>query len=642
MASARREGFERVLSSVALGEVGIVGSWEVSRLSRTDKDWCRLLEVCQIFGTLIADEQHIYDLNSLDDQLVLGIKGTLSVVELKVLRQRMQAGQESKARRGELFKRLPVGYVLDAMRKVAFHHDRRVHEALQLVFIKFRERWSVRQTFQWFRDHDVELPANPMQGTRLVWKIPSQSLIRDILCNPFYAGAYVWGRRPVITRLVEGRLEKRQGATRRAEECRVFIRDHHVGYIDWATFEENQRMIRRNSVNWPGDESMAAIRAGQGLLAGLLRCGHCGRKLHVRYWGGRGTNARYLCKGDYDDGGQYCIGFGGASVDRRLGQELLKAISQLGVEASLKAIEELSAGDVAQRVALSSKLKQLEYEARKAFEQYDAVDARNRLAAGELERRWNEKLEEVEITKQRLSSLNGNRHSLSSEDEAHLRYLGERFADLWQSDRCPSELKKMIFRTVMEEIIVRADAEKKLLQFTIHWKGDTHTQIEIERPRPATEMATSMEALDIIRRMAIRSGDDQIASVLNRLGYSTGKEKRWNQIRVATARRNHSIPGQKRAAPDPERISLSEAARLSGVSHHTIERLVEAGLLKREQAAPRAPWEIRRADLDREPVRSIIERLLRTGKLVFQGDCAEGQSTLFNENQGDDNARHHE
>src|SRR5712692_5693007 len=192
--SARREGFERVLSSVALGEVGIVASREVSRLSRTDKDWCRLLEVCQIFGTLIADEQQVYDLNYLDDQLVLGIKGTLSVVELKVLRQRLQAGQESKARRGELFKRLPVGYVRDAMGKVDFHPDRRVYEAIQLVFVKFRERWSVRQTFQWFRDHDVELPANPIQGKRLVWKIPSQSLVRDILCNPFYAGAYVWGR----------------------------------------------------------------------------------------------------------------------------------------------------------------------------------------------------------------------------------------------------------------------------------------------------------------------------------------------------------------------------------------------------------------------------------------------------------------
>jgi hypothetical protein len=133
-------------------------------------------------------------MNSLDDQLVPGIKGTLSVVELKILRQRMQAGQESKARRGELFKRLPVGYVLDELGKVAFHPDRRVYEALQLVFIKFRELWSVRQTFQWFRDHDVELPANPIYGTRLVWKIPSHSLVRDVLCNPFYAGAYVWGR----------------------------------------------------------------------------------------------------------------------------------------------------------------------------------------------------------------------------------------------------------------------------------------------------------------------------------------------------------------------------------------------------------------------------------------------------------------
>ena len=642
MASARREGFERVLSSVALGEVGIVGSWEVSRLSRTDKDWCRLLEVCQIFGTLIADEQHIYDLSSLDDQLVLGIKGTLSVVELKILRQRMQAGQESKARRGELFKRLPVGFVLDAMNRVAFHPDRRVSEALQLVFLKFRERWSVRQTFQWFRDHDVELPANPIQGTRLVWKVPSQSLIRDILCNPFYAGAYVWGRRPVTTLLVEGRLEKRQGATCRAEECRVFIRDHHVGYIDWATYEENRRMIRRNSVNWEGDESMAAIREGQGLLVGLLRCGHCGRKLHVRYWGGRGTNARYLCKGDYDDGGQYCIGFGGASVDRRLGQELLKVISHLGVEASLRALEELSAGDVAQRVTLGSKLEQLTYEARKAFEQYDAVDARNRLVADELERRWNQKLEEIETVKQQLSSLNANRYSLSSEEEARIRFMGENFAELWQSDRCPPTLMKMIFRTVIEEIIVRTDTQKKTLQFTIHWKGGAHTQLEMDRPRSATETATSIEALDIIRRMAVRSGDDQIASVLNRLGYSTGKAKRWNQIRVATARRNHSIPGQKRAVPNPERISLSEAARLCGVSHHTIARLVEAGLLKREQAAPRAPWDIRRADLDTDPVRSIIERLHRTGKLILQGDCADDQPPLFTENEGDGNDRHHE
>jgi DNA invertase Pin-like site-specific DNA recombinase len=642
MGSASREGFERVLTSVALGEVGIVVSREVSRLSRTDKDWCRLFEVCQIFGTLIGDEQQVYDLSYLDDQLVLGIKGTLSVVELKVLRQRLQAGQESKARRGELFKRLPVGYARDGTGKVVLHPDRRVCEAIQLVFTKFRELWSVRQTFLWFRDHDVELPANPIRGTQLVWKIPSQSLVRDILRNPFYAGAYVWGRRPVETLLLEGRLKKRQAATRRPEDCRVFIADHHVEYIDWTTYEENQRMIGRNSVNWEAEESMTAIRAGQGLLVGLLRCGHCGRKLHVRYWGGTGTNARYLCKGDYDDGGQYCIGFGGATVDRRLGQELLKVISPFGVQASVKAIEELSSADSAQRAALSNKLEQLQYEAKRAFEQYDVVDARNRLAAAELERRWNEKLEEIEAVQRQLSSLEGQRYSLSSEEEARIFAMGENFAEAWHSDRCPPTLKKMIFRTAIEEIIVRTDAKKETLHFTIHWKGGVHTQLQMDRPRSATETATPAEALEIVRRMAVRHGDDQIASVLNRLGYVTGKGNRWNQNRVAAARKNYAIAGQKRAAADPQRVSLNEAARLCGVSHRSIERLVDAGQLNREQVAPRAPWEIRRSDLETEPVRSILEHLRRTGKLLLRGGRTENQPELFLENQGDDDARHYE
>src|SRR5580698_3349076 len=628
-----REGFERVLSSVALGEVGIVASREVSRLSRTDKDWCRLVEVCQIFGTLIGDEQQVYDLSYLDDQLVLGIKGTLSVVELKVLRQRMQAGQESKARRGELFKRLPVGYVKDVSGKVVLHTDRRVVEAIQLVFTKFRELWSVRQTFQWFRDHDVELPANPIRGTRLVWKIPSQSLVRDILRNPFYAGAYVWGRRPVETLLIDGRLRKRQAAHRRPENCSVFIAGHHPGYIDWATYQENQRMTRRNSVNWQADESMPAIRAGQGLLVGLLRCGHCGRKLHVRYWGGSGTHARYLCKGDYDDGGQYCIGFGGASVDRRFSQELLKVISSFGVEASLKAMEELSSGDAAQRATLTNKLVQLEYEAKRAFEQYDVVDARNRLAAAELERRWNEKLHEIETVKEQLSGLAEKRYSLSSEDQANILSMGESFAETWHDRSCAPTLRKMIFRTIIEEIIVREDSTKKILLFTIHWKGGVHTQLEMNRPHSATETATSLEALDIIRRMAVRHGDNEIASVLNRSGHSTGKGNRWNQNRVATARKNHGIAGQKRALPDPERVSLNEAARLCGVSHRSLGRLAEAGLLKREQVAPRAPWQIRRADLRAEPVQSILKRLRQTGKLVLPGGRTETQPALPFENQ---------
>ena len=308
----------------------------------------------------------------------------------------------------------------------------------------------------------------------------------------------------------------------------------------------------------------------------------------------------------------------------------------------MKAIEELSVQDKALRAALSSRLEQLEYEAKKAFEQYNSVDARNRLVAAELEHRWNQKLEDIEDTKRRVSSLDGERHSLSVEEEQRVRWMGEHFAEIWNSDHCPPTMKKMIFRTIVEEIIVCTDSEKKLLQFTIHWKGGVHTRLEMERPRSATETATPTDALNIIRRMAVRHGDDEIASVLNRLGYLTGKGKRWNQNRVATARQNHSIAGQKRALPDPDRLSLNEAARLSGVSHRTIERLVDAGLLQREQAVPRAPWQIRRADLEAEPLRSIVERLRRTGKLILPRGCPKDQPRLFTEKEGDGNAGHHE
>jgi hypothetical protein len=270
------------------------------------------------------------------------------------------------------------------------------------------------------------------------------------------------------------------------------------------------------------------------------------------------------------------------------------------------------------------------------------VDARNRLAAAELERRWNEKLEEIETVQQQLAILAGQRYSLSSEEETRILSMGENFAEIWHGDRCPPTLKKMIFRTAIEEIIARTDPKRESLHFTIHWKGGVHTQLEMDRPRSANETATSMEALEIIRRMAVRYGDDQIASVLNRLGYSTGKGNRWNQNRVATARKNHSIAGQKRALVDRDRVSLNEAARLCGVSHRSIEQLAEAGLLNREQVAPRAPWEIRRSDLDSEPVCSILEKLRRTGKLVLPGGRMENQPELFVENQSDDNARHYE
>ena len=194
----------------------------------------------------------------------------------------------------------------------------------------------------------------------------------------------------------------------------------------------------------------------------------------------------------------------------------------------------------------------------------------------------------------------------------------------------------------MIEEVIASDADENTLRFVIHWKGGVHTELTMPRPKSSAAQKTSMESLEIIRKMAVRYGDDQIASVLNRLGHRTGKGLRWNQTRVKTARRNHGIAGQKRAKVDPDILSLSAAAKYCRVSNKSIERLVERGVLPMQQVAPRAPWEIRRADLDAEPVKSILDRLRSTGKLIIEGGDSADQLQLFPEKQGDDNAGYHE
>jgi len=642
LGAARRAGFDRVVAEVARGEVGLILSREVSRLSRTDRDWCHLLEVSQVFDTLIADEEQIYDLSLLDDQLILGIKGTLSVIELKVLKMRMLQGKENKAKRGELGFRLPPGYIRDAVGRVVLDPDERVRSAIGSVFRIFRETWSIRQTFKWFQDQEVELPVWSVKkgGVGFVWKIPTLPWVEGVLKNPFYAGAYVYGRRARETLLFEGRVVKRAGRLRRAEESRIFLRDHHEGYISWEVFEENLAMVQRNVLSG-ADAAVAAVRSGHGLLAGLLRCGHCGRKLHVRYWGGSGTTPRYFCDGDYGSGGKHCISFAGRGADNRFSEELLAVISPFGVAASLEAIEELQACNAEQRNAFELQLRQLNYEVQKAFDQYNAVDARNRLVAAELEKRWNAKMEAREELKRKIEALKVE-PPLTAQQEETLRELGCNFAQVWHHETCPIEVKKKIVHTVVEEVVVKLDPERQVIFFTIHWKGGVHTRFELLKPKSPFGKKTPLEALEIIRKMAARYGDDQIASVLNRNGLRTGKDKPWNQVRVATARRTYDIAGQPRNLPAPEIVNLKQAAQYCKVSQNTIQRLAAEGLLPMEQAAPLAPWEIRKADLDSESVRAILQRLRRTGKLIFTGDHLAAQPTLFTENKGDDNARHYD
>ena len=631
--ASERRGFERITSLVAVGGAGIIFSREASRLSRTDKDWCRLLEVCSVFDTLISDGDQVYDCNCMDDQLILGIKGTISSVELKVLHARLIAGMEEKAKRGKFKRQVPPGYIWDASDNVVKDPNKRTRDAIELIFKKFREIQSIRQTYLWFQSENIEVPVlKDIAGKKeIVWKLPEKSYLTEMLKNPFYAGVYVWGRETTKLEYRDGKVVKRKVRISDVREAKVFIEDHHDGYIDLETFDENQIIIRSNCLSQTQVERRGAARNGQGLLSGILRCGRCGRKLYVAYYGKSGTAARYICRGDYESGGKYCLAFGGSTIDKKFTEELLRVLSSYGMKASIQAEKILSSKDGDKVKAFEQKIKQLEYEASRTFEQYNEVDPRNRLVAAELERRWNEKLEELEDAKKHLKTIGSERHCISDEEKEKILAFGERFSEAWENQHCSNSLRKKIIRTIIEEAIVHFDEENQMLNFVIHWKGGCHTEFEMPKPVSGVGQKTSLEDLEIIREMAFRYGDDAIARVLNKLGRKTATGKRWNESRVRTIRGKYSIAGHIHTIKDPEILTQGQSAKYLDVSQTTIKHLVANGVLEKNQIVSWAPWEIKKSDLDSNNIRKIINTLHETGRLSVKGKGSERQRHLFND-----------
>ena len=402
-----RPGFERLLLAICEGRVGIVLAVEASRLARNGRDWHTLLEFCGLVGCLLADEDGVYDPRLPNDRLLLGMKGTMSEMELSILRQRSLEALRQKARRGELFLTVAIGYVKVRRDRIAKDPDRRVQEAIGLVFRKFAEFQSIRQVHLWLRQEGVLTPALETDGggRRVVWKPPVYNTVRAILTNPIYGGAYAFGRTASRVTVENGRKRVSRGLRRDREEWDVLIVDHHEGYVSWAEFERNQRLIADNA-NCRGLMARGSVRRGDALLAGLLRCGHCGRRLHVSYSGTDGFCVRYGCRGAHiNHGTQTCIAFGGMRVDAAVSAEVLRLLSPLGVEAALAAVATRDAEISDTRRQAELALTQARYEADLARRQYDAVDPANRLVAAELERRWNDRLAEVRRQEERLATI---------------------------------------------------------------------------------------------------------------------------------------------------------------------------------------------------------------------------------------------
>lgn len=594
-----RPGFQRLVAEVCEAGVGAVFCLEASRLARNGRDWHHLIELCGLVGSVLVDLDGIYDPRLSNDRLLLGLRGTMSEFELSVLRQRSLEAIRQKAGRGELRFCLPVGFCWTQNGKIDLDPDLRVQNAIHLVFRKFQELGSARQVLLWCRQEQITLPATGYGETNhpIYWKLPLYNTILTILTNPMYAGAYVFGRTEVRTKVTAGRARRTQGHRKPQDRWTVLIRDHHPGYITWQQFELNQKILAENA-HMKSRIGRQSGRGGRSLLVGLVRCYRCSRMLRVHYLGKGGKEMRYQCiNGHINQGVPKCISFGGVRVDQAVSEEILKVVQPVAVDAALRAVEQRSQHESERARVLELELEQATYEARLAGRRYEAVDPDNRLVASELEARWNTSLCRVRELESKLEQVERESSAERAIDKDELLRLAEDVPAVWESPSTDVALKQRIIRILIEEIVANVDEQAHEVVLVIHWIGGRHSELRVPKLKTGRHgRCTKDEAVDIVRQMASDYADEEIALTLNRLRLKTGVGNTWNEMRVRSLRQHLKL-GACRAEQREGRLNLAQAAEQLGVSATVVRRLIERKILRATQIVSGAPWQIDTKDV---------------------------------------------
>jgi excisionase family DNA binding protein len=598
-----RVGFERLVAEVGLGHIGIVLALEVSRLARNNRDWYHLLDLCALVDTLIADADGLYHPGVFNDRLLLGLKGTMSEVELHLIRSRLNGGLWEAARRGELRTHLPIGYRHDREGRIVTVADEAVRETIALIFAKFAELGSARQVTAYLAEEGVLLPHRRVNEDAITWRRASFELVHGVLTNPTYAGVYGYGRSKTERRLDDqGRLHRRQVALPLSEWA-VFIPNHHAAYIGLDVFEANQQRLR---ANWRPRRGSAggAVREGSALLQGLLRCGRCGRKMQVAYTGAGGNVARYAClqARRMQAAERECQGLGGLRLEERIVDAFLAALAPASVSATLAALNETEQAwqrECHQRELLVERAR---YEAERAERQFSRVEPENRLVARSVEHAWEERLQHLRQCQDELASFRRRRPTpLSQEDAEWLRRAGSDLKAVWRAPTTTNRDRKHLLRCLISEIIVLVDRERAVADLTIRWSGGASTKLTSPLNHTGGHRhVTSDEVNELVRQLALYYTDEQIAFMLNAKHLRTGRDKSFTAARVGYVRRALGMPAGNPAslpdASDPTWLSVNQAAKILAVSPDTIRRWAREGSLEANQVMAQAPWRIRVTD----------------------------------------------
>jgi DNA invertase Pin-like site-specific DNA recombinase len=534
--AVHRTGFQRLAADVVLGKVGIVLMLEASRLARNNSDWYRLIEICGVSGTLIADESAVYNPREPNDRLLLGVKGTLSEAELFTLRTRLYEGRWNKARKGLLHFPLPVGYVPAADGGWALDPDTQVRERLGYVFDSFRRHGVVRAVVWELKEQDLELPTRvtAREGYGLlVWRAPTLSAVIRILHNPAYAGAYVYGRWEYRSERRSPKTGKASAHIRSMAQWPVNIAEHHPAYLDWEEFVNNQERLRQN---WSHEGNRGAPREGSALLQGMVYCGVCGRKMSVQNRAAKEKRSpSYICGRGYQDGDEkICQSMTSRRVDAAVVEAFLAAVSPMSLQVATQVLNQVEQDLTAQRRQRELQLEQARYEARLAQRQYDAVDPANRLVAAELERRWNEKLERMEQLKQAYAQAEREAEwNLTAEERAAIAELSQDLPAIWSAETTTNQEQKRLLRMVIESVQLDRVSHADQIEVQVRWRSGAITSLSVKRAAPGEgSLKTPAEAVSQIHEMAGRSSYREMAARLNRAGLRSAFGRRFTTQHV--------------------------------------------------------------------------------------------------------------
>jgi DNA invertase Pin-like site-specific DNA recombinase len=608
--TATRTGFERMVAQVCLGQVGAVAAREVSRFARNSREWQQLVEVCRVVDTVLIDQEMVYAPRQSNDRLLLGLKGSLNEYELDLLRQRSLEARREMAKRGELIVTAPVGYIKSDGRCLEKSPDRRVQQAIALLFEKVAELGSVRQTLLWFMEHGLQFPVHTPRS-EVEWKRPSYGSFYRLLRNPAYAGIYAYGKSGPVP--MHDGTAPRQGYRRKPRsQWLSFIPNAHEGYVSAERFEQIQRLISSNLLH---QEQVGAARCGQALLAGLLRCRRCGHKLTVRYTGGRHDVLRYSCwRGFLDNGEPRCIAFGGVPADAAIGGEVLRVVQPAAIEAAILASEQQSQKEDQVVQALQRDLQAAQYAAARAQKQFDAADPENRLVADELERRWNQALQRVQAVEQQLRDHTEHQDRSERPGREEFIDLAAELEELWNQPDADTRLKKRIVRALIQEVVVDVDTAAAEVVLLVHWKGGVHSELRLPRRRRGQNSShSSPQILDAVRALANICSDDLIASALNRNNLPTGRGNRWTRERVTALRSHHKIP-----CFDADRcaaggwMNQTQAAAFLRISAGALRLAVARGVIEAQHPLPDGPWLFNRRSLETSAAEALVARVKDT------------------------------